>query len=246
MYQAQCMHFLLGIAHDAGYVPFLQRFAADRSQWDTVTLLEGYQVNPAMEKLRFCRRLKLPSVFVQAPSSTTNQTTSAPMNQTTSSPMNQTPSAPVHQTAFAQKAEIINLIVKGGRLDGSHKLIETSFKCAEEMLGPVLTNEHGFRYDRTLHVPNDVLEWTEAQKWCPRLFVAGFCNGCAYESHKSISIDRSMWDALWVTSRRTRCPTRDLEDSECKDSRCIFGHGTKAEQNLRALRLAQWHSMRKL
>ncbi|KAL8874963.1 MAG: hypothetical protein Q9198_006615, partial [Flavoplaca austrocitrina] len=159
--------------------------------------------------------------------------------------MNQTTAAPMDQTPFAQTTEIINLLVTGGRLDGSHKLIETSFKCAEEMLGPILTNEHGFRYDKTLHVPKDVLMLTEAQKWCPQLYVAGFCNGCACENHKSVSIDRSMWDALWVISRRTRCPTKNLDDSDCKDTRCIFGHGTKAEQNLRALRLAQWQSMRK-
>ncbi|KAL9631109.1 MAG: hypothetical protein Q9204_004390 [Flavoplaca sp. TL-2023a] len=227
--QAQCMHFFLGIAHDAGYVPFLKRFAADRSQWDTMTLLEGYQVNPAMEQLRFCRRLKLPSVFVQSPSSTMNQTTSAPLNQ----------------THFAQKPELINLIVTGGRLADSYKLMQTSFDCTKEMLGPILTNEHGFRYDKPLHVSKEMLQSMEAQKWCPHLYVAGFCNGCAREKHLSITIDRSMWDALWVISRRTRCPTKNLDESDCKDTRCIFGHGQKAEQNLRALRLAQWQSMRK-
>ncbi|KAL8984573.1 MAG: hypothetical protein Q9205_001490 [Flavoplaca limonia] len=227
--QAQCMHILLGIAHDAGYVPFLQRFAADRSQWDTMTLLEGYQVNMAMEELRFCRRLKLPSVFVQAPSSTMNQTSSAPINQ----------------THFAQKPDLISLIVTGGRLADSYKLVQTSFDCTEEMRGPMLTNEHGFRYDKPLNVTKEMVQSIEAQKLCPHLYVAGFCNGCACEKHLSISIDRSMWDALWVISRRTRCANRDLEDSECKDTRCIFGHGTKAEQNLRALRLAQWQSMRK-
>ncbi|KAL9007352.1 MAG: hypothetical protein Q9180_009685, partial [Flavoplaca navasiana] len=124
--QAQCMHLLLGISHDAGYVPFLHDFAADRSQWDTMTLLEGYQVHPAMEKLGFRRKLKLPSVFVQAPSST----------------MNQTPSAPMNQTSLPQKTEIISLVVTGGRLAGSFKLIDTSLNCTKEMLGPILTNEH--------------------------------------------------------------------------------------------------------
>lgn len=240
------MHCLLGIAHDAGYVPFLQRFAADRSQWDTMTLLEGYQVNPAMEKLRFCRRLKLPSVFVQAPSSTLNQTPSVPMNQTTTSaPMNQTTSAPMNRTPCAQNTEIINLIVTGGRLADSYKLIETSFKCTEEMIGPILINEHGYRYDKPLHVPKDVLKLTEAQKWCPRLYVAGFCEGCGCGSHRSIQMDRSMWDALWVISRRTRCLNKNLDNSDCQNTRCIFGHGTKADQNLRALELAQWQSIRK-
>ncbi|KAL8672329.1 MAG: hypothetical protein Q9168_003213 [Polycauliona sp. 1 TL-2023] len=40
----QCKHVMLGVSHDSGYVPFLEKFVANESIRDRVTLLEGYQV----------------------------------------------------------------------------------------------------------------------------------------------------------------------------------------------------------
>lgn len=44
----QCKHVVLGVSHDSGYVPFLERFAADKSISNRITLLEGYQVSPGI------------------------------------------------------------------------------------------------------------------------------------------------------------------------------------------------------
>ena len=129
------MHFLLGISYDAGYVPFLQRFAADRLQWDRITLLQGYQVSPAMAKLDFRRRLKLSSVFVQAAFPT------------------------VSQTPSASEPEFIDLLVEGGQMEKSSKLIEID--CVEEMLGPILTNDNGVRYDKPVHVSKNLVEFIQ-------------------------------------------------------------------------------------
>ncbi|KAL8849542.1 MAG: hypothetical protein Q9221_005476 [Calogaya cf. arnoldii] len=59
----QCKHVLLGVSHDSGYVPFLEQFVADESVRDRVTLLEGYQVSPAIRNLGFKRSVRFPSVF---------------------------------------------------------------------------------------------------------------------------------------------------------------------------------------
>ncbi|KAL8991424.1 MAG: hypothetical protein Q9169_007871 [Polycauliona sp. 2 TL-2023] len=59
----QCKHVLLGVSHDSGYVPFLEKFVANASVRDRVTLLEGHQVNPAIRNLGFTRSVNFPSVF---------------------------------------------------------------------------------------------------------------------------------------------------------------------------------------
>ncbi|KAL8937131.1 MAG: hypothetical protein Q9216_004578 [Gyalolechia sp. 2 TL-2023] len=66
----QCKHVVLGVSHDSGYAPFLERFAADKSISDRITLLEGYQVSPSFRNLGFTKVVKFPSVFAIAPSST--------------------------------------------------------------------------------------------------------------------------------------------------------------------------------
>ncbi|KAL8932490.1 MAG: hypothetical protein Q9211_006286, partial [Gyalolechia sp. 1 TL-2023] len=66
----QCKHVILGVSHDSGYAPFLERFAADKLISNRITLLEGYQVSPNIRNLGFKKAVKFPSVFAPAPSST--------------------------------------------------------------------------------------------------------------------------------------------------------------------------------
>lgn len=61
--QLQCKHVILGVCHDSGYVPFLERFAADESICDRITLLEGCQVGMGIRELGFKRMVRFNSVF---------------------------------------------------------------------------------------------------------------------------------------------------------------------------------------
>ncbi|KAL8902446.1 MAG: hypothetical protein Q9207_004703 [Kuettlingeria erythrocarpa] len=67
--QLQCRHVILGVCHDSGYVPFLERYAADESIRDRVTLLEGYQVGMGIRELGFKRIVSFTSVFASRPGS---------------------------------------------------------------------------------------------------------------------------------------------------------------------------------
>ncbi|KAL8749024.1 MAG: hypothetical protein Q9184_006968 [Pyrenodesmia sp. 2 TL-2023] len=72
--QLQCRHVILGVCHDSSYVPFLERFAADESIRDRVTLLEGHQTGIGIRQLGFKRVVKFNSVFASTPGSNTHST----------------------------------------------------------------------------------------------------------------------------------------------------------------------------
>ncbi|KAI4186106.1 MAG: hypothetical protein L6R41_003678 [Letrouitia leprolyta] len=76
----QCKHIVLGVSHDSGYAPFLERFAADTTISDHITLLEGYQVSAGIRHLGFKHVVEFPTVFAQAPSSTSHHISTQPQN----------------------------------------------------------------------------------------------------------------------------------------------------------------------
>ncbi|KAL8626934.1 hypothetical protein Q9189_007377 [Teloschistes chrysophthalmus] len=126
----QCKHVLLGVSHDAGYVPFLGGYAGDPSFRDRITLLHGHQISPAIQKLGFSRSVKFTSVFAPAPS----VVTAAPQPRVP-------PTQPQAATATTPKQS--NRAPKGPFI---------SPNVDSTKLGPVLTNSDGHRIDRPLSV----------------------------------------------------------------------------------------------
>ncbi|KAL8645494.1 MAG: hypothetical protein Q9226_007279 [Calogaya cf. arnoldii] len=194
----QCSHIILGIAHDSGYVPSLQQFAANKHLWNKITLLEGHQISPTMQGLGFRRQIKFPSVFAQG-SALTTPTQSFPKSATVD----------------------FNTFIDGA--DGPFRLI--NMNIISELLGPILKDGKGTRYEKPLHVRKELIEATEAYNICPRLYLAGFCHGCD-KDHESARIHLDMWNALWIISRREPCPTKYQMDMDCIDTKCIYGHGS--------------------
>lgn len=54
---------ILGCSHDSGYAPFLEKYAADDSIRERVTLLKGQRIDSRIAALGFKNVLKLDSVF---------------------------------------------------------------------------------------------------------------------------------------------------------------------------------------
>ncbi|KAL8882764.1 MAG: hypothetical protein Q9192_007525 [Flavoplaca navasiana] len=145
---SQCKHVLLGICHDSGYVPFFEKFVANESVRNRVTLLEGYQVSPAIRSLGFKRKVRFPSVF--APGWTPIAQNSGDQAQTpTTVTGTRATKAPFHCSA----------------VDASR-------------LGPILKNEQGKRIDKHLRVDPETVQALMEKHLCTWLFLKGFCAGC--------------------------------------------------------------------
>lgn len=59
----QCKHLFLGVCHDAGYAPFLNRFAADPSTRERLTLLQSGGIAPSLAALGFRVSIFLEPIF---------------------------------------------------------------------------------------------------------------------------------------------------------------------------------------
>ncbi|KAL8649552.1 MAG: hypothetical protein Q9226_005528 [Calogaya cf. arnoldii] len=144
----QCKHVLLGVSHDSGYVPFLEQFVADEAVRDRVTLLEGYQVSPAIRNLGFKRSVRFPSVF--APGWT-----------------------PVGQSSASQ-AQLPTPVTASRVTKGPFQ----SSAVDSSRLGPVMKNEKGQRIDKDLNVDPGIVQAIQKKNLCQWLFLKGTCVGC--------------------------------------------------------------------
>ncbi len=139
---------LLGVSHDSGYVPFLERFVADDAVQHRVTLLDGYQVSAAIRNLGFKKTVSFPSVFAPALTPTTQNG-----NHQVQSP---TP-APANRATKRQ--------YRSSAVDPSK-------------LGPVMKNEQGQRIDKPLEVNDGIVQAIQTKNLCMWLFLKGYCAGC--------------------------------------------------------------------
>ncbi|KAL8989574.1 MAG: hypothetical protein Q9177_001572 [Variospora cf. flavescens] len=144
----QCKHVLLGVAHDSGYAPFLERFVADDLVQGRLTMLQGYQVNPIIRELGFTRTVRFPSVFAWSTVSNSQRN----MIQ--------------HQPTGSKQA---NRAGKGPHASGA---------VDPDRLGPVMKNQDGQRIDRPLAVDSDVMQAMKKKNLCVWLFLRGRCDGC--------------------------------------------------------------------
>lgn len=180
------MHVVVGISHDAGYAPFLQRFAADKSVWNRITLLEGPDVNPTMQSLGFTRHLKLPTVFTQGPAPTTpNSSAKRQATPFTTSPL---PDNKSDQGPYEAPGIYLN--------------------------GPILRDSAGFRIDKLLNVRPGLTDVIKGKKLCPKYYLRGFCKGCTRD-HSHPLLNSYEYDALWALTRQGSCLLANCDDATC-------------------------------
>ncbi|KAL8927602.1 MAG: hypothetical protein Q9172_001312 [Xanthocarpia lactea] len=144
----QCKHVLLGVSHDSGYVPFLERFVADDAVQHRVTLLDGYQVSAAIRNLGFKKIVSFPSVFARA---------WTPITQNGNHQVQSPTPAPVSRATKRQ--------YRSSAVDPSR-------------LGPVMKNEQGQRIDKPLNVNDGIVNAIQTKNLCMWLFLKGYCAGC--------------------------------------------------------------------
>ena len=129
-------------------MPFFEKFVANKSVRNRVTLLEGYQVSSAIRSLGFKRKVRFPSVF--APGWTPIAQNSGDQAQIpTPVTASRVTKAPFHCSA----------------VDASR-------------LGPVMKNELGKRIDKHLSVDPRTVQALMEKNLCTWLYLKGFCAGC--------------------------------------------------------------------
>lgn len=121
---------------------------ADESVRDRVTLLEGYQVSPAIRSLGFKKRVRFPSVF--APGWT-----------------------PIAQSSASQ-AQLPTPVTASRVTKGPFQCSAAD----SSKLGPVMKNEQGQRIDKPLKVDGGLVQAFQKKNLCNWLFLKGFCAGC--------------------------------------------------------------------
>lgn len=63
MHNQQCLHIVLAVCHDGGYVPLLKPFAADKKSRDRITLVFGAKIAQSFQILDWPWTAEFPSVF---------------------------------------------------------------------------------------------------------------------------------------------------------------------------------------
>ncbi|KAL8785600.1 MAG: hypothetical protein Q9213_003254 [Squamulea squamosa] len=210
---AQCRRVLLGVAHDAGYAPFLQDFASDKPEiWKRITVLEGYYTNPAIEQLGFERRLKMSTVFAAgpAPSGRRNQPSQQPAPAPTPTP-NPAPATNTTNTATTEADQNHSDISQGPHTIPPAMVLT-------DRLGPVQKDAQGYRVDKPLAVDPRLVAAIKELHLCPRLYLKGYCKACGLR-HDYKPLNTNKYDTLWLLTRRNPCM-----EAHCNDPNCIRGH----------------------
>lgn len=208
----QCKYVLLGVSHDSGYVPFLQDFASDKSLWKRITLLEGDYTHMAIDRLGFVRRLKIETLFVS--SSTPSIHPINPVQQpaprsTSTEPKKPTPTpTPQRQQHHTNPAPPRSPPFILSPVDFSR-------------LRPILSDGHGRRIDKPLHIDRGLL-LVHNKQLCPQLYLKGYCPGCGKDHSLPWPLGTHDYDNLWLSARQDTCPRAD-----CHNPTCILGHKPK-------------------
>ncbi|KAL9034242.1 MAG: hypothetical protein Q9180_005515, partial [Flavoplaca navasiana] len=126
----------------------IQKFVANESVRNRVTLLEGYQVSPAIRSLGFKRKVRFPSVF--APGWT-----------------------PIAQNSASQ-AQIPTPVTASRATKGPFQCSAVD----ASRLGPIMKNGQGKRMDKYLSVDPGTVQALMEKNLCTWLFLKGFCAGC--------------------------------------------------------------------
>ena len=207
----QCRHVILGCSHDGGYAPSLERFAADDSTRERITLLKGGPIHPQIASLGFTRTLKLETVFgsedinkaIAIPNPTAASTSSAPR------PIVLLPS----KVSASSSTESSN--------SGAKHLNPT---VNADRLGPVLRNASGQRIDRHLTVDpiTPYLQVLRKANLCSWYYLRGECNGCS-RNHFVGPLTPHEYDCLWYLTRFGLC-FQVRKGKDCDDPKCIYGH----------------------
>lgn len=194
----QCKHIILGVCHDAGYGPYLGRFAADLSINDRITLLEGRYINRRIASLGFKKHLKLDTVF------TANNVVAIPALPSTST----SPPAAARQSSATP--------VLRNPADLSNRL-EIILNEAGQRVDKTLS----------VHTASPYLNILRQNKLCGWYYLRGECKGpennCGM-NHAPPPLNAREFDCLWYLARQGMCYKVRKGKDVCVDPKCIYGH----------------------
>jgi hypothetical protein len=213
---------VLGCGHDSGYAPFLGQFVGNKHVAERITLLEGSPFPSAIRDLGL-KKVKFGSVFnkVTRPALSTGLSGSGlrcTMPTVAGRP-------PDHGNFSRPMAVGRGVLVEP---ETPKKQYHNPF-AQTSRLGPVLTDQSGRRFDRSLDVDQAVVERIKKGTLCYYLFLRGECvsPACA-RNHVHRPLTDEEFDALWLLARQGRCyknrkADRDA-DNDCSNAMCVYGH----------------------
>ena len=197
----QCKHIILGCSHDGGYAPALEKFAAEDSTRDRITLLNGGPMHPQIAALGFSKTLTLRTVFgLQEVKKATPAAAVIPTSAILSSPGS------------------------SSTQNSGSRLVLANIERIAERLGPVLRNAAGQRIDKPLHIDTNsaYIQVLKKSNLCMWYYLRGECTGCN-RNHFVGPLQPHEYDCLWYLARNALC-WKVQKGKDCDDPNCIYGH----------------------
>ncbi|KUJ17501.1 uncharacterized protein LY89DRAFT_781698 [Mollisia scopiformis] len=198
-----CEHVLLACCHDAGYVPVLRQYAAQKDFSSRITLIASGPFRGDMVSLGLRTTKSFEPLFGHVKSSQSVRSYAevgavAPRPPSTSKAV---------------------LSVQDLKLSG-----KPVANC--DRLRPILFNEAGKRIDKPLSVHGDCVKEIRKRNLCSWHYLRADCivDGCKKVHDFRRPLTPKNYDALWCISRENVC-RRLSKHGKCEDDQCIFGHG---------------------
>lgn len=205
----QCKHVILGCSHDGGYAPALEKFAADDSIRDRVTLLKGGPMHPQIAALGFTKTLTLRTVFG---SQEVKKITPARS------------SVPAVAPAVVPRIAVLSSPGSSSTQDPGSRMVLANPERIAKRLGPILRNEAGQRIDKPLHIDTNsaYIQVLKKSNLCMWYYLRGECTGCD-RNHFVGPLQPHEYNCLWYLARSALC-WKIQKGKDCDDPRCIYGH----------------------
>ena len=209
MGNGQCQHVILGCSHDGGYAPSLERFAADDSTRERITLLKGGPIHPQIASLGFTRTLKLKTVF----------------GMEDTKKVGGFPNPGVSPASYVPRPVVPSLTSASFPANASTSGPKHLNPAAHaDRLGPVLRHASGKRIDKQLAVDptTPYLQVLKKANLCSWYYLRGECTGCS-KNHFVGPLTPREFDCLWYLTRAGLC-FQVRKGKDCDDPKCIYGH----------------------
>ena len=235
----QCRHIVLGVGHDAGYIPTLEDIASDPSKRDLITLLDGTQMHCKMQTLGFGRPpLRWESLF-----DSKNKTGKARSRSPKWTPFQKPQTAGPSGTATAQqegaRSQPATKIApaqpsasseppqdrpmsRDSRKENTADLINEA--ALSERL-ELVHDESGRRVDKPLKINlnSAYINTLRQNKLCGWYHLRGRCDGQCGKNHLPLVLTPNEFDYLWHVYRQNECH-KSRKNKDCTDDKCIYGH----------------------
>ncbi|KAF8848884.1 hypothetical protein BDZ45DRAFT_680905 [Acephala macrosclerotiorum] len=197
-----CEHVLLACCHDAGYVPVLRQYAAQKTFSKRITLIASGQVRADMGALCLQTINTFETLFCQVKTAQSERSY-----------------ADVSAVAPTSPAISNTLPLHTPKLTG--KPVKN---C--DRLKPILFNASGKRIDKPLSVHGDCVKEIKKRNLCSWHYLRADCTveGCPKVHDFRRPLTPKNYDAQWCISRLNMCHNL-MRRGNCEDDQCIYGHG---------------------